>query len=104
MFRSIPDIVWRDPTEGMSWAEREAYYDRVFPWRVGMRKARERRNARRAYAAQNSLWLAEYEDRMDRARERWLHATTRYLRGNRSVKVAHRQPRSGVAPDSDKGE
>lgn len=88
-FLSIPDIVWRDPVEGLSQDEREAYYDRLYPWRVRMRKGQQRRNARRDYAAQNSLWLAEYEDRLERVKTRWRYAAKRYLMGKGAVgKVA----------------
>lgn len=74
-----------DPRIGMTEAEVEAYYDSIYPWRVKKRKCRERREARRAFMAQNSLWLAEYEDWLERVRNRKRNKTTHYLRGRTGV-------------------
>jgi hypothetical protein len=48
------------------------------------RKRLARREARRAYMAQNPLWLADYEAWQDRVRERKRKKTKRYLRGRPS--------------------
>jgi hypothetical protein len=56
------------------------------------RKRLARREAKRAFMAQNPLWQAEYEAWIDRVRDRRRKKTKRYLRGltQDAVPVAQR--------------